>query len=83
MKIGNQLLKKLKKTPALEMVYDVKIIDINSKIDEYFPVDSQMKFIKNSLEDIGFDIGAPSLAEAPVQGVKWSPIDPGPGGLGQ
>ena len=30
--------------------------NINSKIDEYFPVDSQMKYIKNSLKDIGFDI---------------------------
>ncbi len=30
--------------------------NINSKIDDYLPVDSQMRFIKRSLKNIGFDI---------------------------
>ncbi len=37
-----------------DLAYSSK--NINSKIDEYFPVDSQLKYVKRSLKDIGFDI---------------------------
>lgn len=30
--------------------------DVRTAVDRYFPVDSQMKFISRSLEDIGFDL---------------------------
>ena len=37
-----------------DMAYAYK--NINSKINEFFPVDSQLKYIKRSLKDIGFNI---------------------------
>lgn len=37
-----------------DMSYAYK--NIHTKIDEYFPVDSQLKYIKRSLKDIGFNI---------------------------
>jgi len=35
---------------------DYAYVDINRQIDNYFPVDSQLKYIKRSLKEVGFNI---------------------------